>query len=167
MGTALVKYVPKTNKLRSGFGQSQSKQHRKLERKLRDARLNELDQEKLSTKVKKGAAETIDFIEDFIDEASLSDFDKAAGHAADKAGKFAKKVGKKIGITAGRVKRAGSWVKNNKGKTALGVGAVGAGVAMATKDDNKSLKSQLRRIKAKDPSERTASEKRLLRLMEE
>lgn len=51
--------------------------------------------------------------------------------------------------------------------TAAGVGAVGAGVAAMTKGDNKSLKSQLRRIRAKDPSERTASEKRLLRLMEE
>lgn len=160
MGTALVKYVPK------------KKHYSDLEKKLRKRRyrdflLNKLDQEKLSTKVKKGIAKTSDFFEDVIDEASLSDVDKAAGRAADKAGNFAKKVGKKVGVTAGRVRRAGSWVKNNKGKTALGAATAGAGVAMATKDDNKSLKSQLRRIRAKDPSERTASEKRLLRLMEE
>lgn len=160
MGTALVKYVPK------------KKHYSDLEKKLRKRRyrdflLNKLDQEKLSTKVKKGAAKTFDFFEDLVDEASLPDIDRAAGRAADKAGNFAKNVGKKVGVTAGKVRRAGSWIKKNKGKTALGVGAVGAGVAMATKDDNKSLKSQLRRIKAKDPSERTASEKRLLRLMED
>lgn len=160
MGTALVKYMPG------------KKHYSDLEKKLRKRRyrdflINKLDQEKLSTKVKKGIAKTYDFIEDFIDEASLSDVDKTAGRAVDKAGEFAKKVGKKIGVTAGRVKRAGSWIKNNKGKTALGVGAAGAGVAAMTKDDNKSLKSQLRRIRAKDPSERTASEKRLLRLMED
>lgn len=35
------------------------------------------------------------------------------------------------------------------------------------KNDKNSVKSQLAKIKAKDPSERTASEKRLLRLMED
>lgn len=154
-------------KLIKSFHQEKSMANKKMSRKARDAALDSLDKEKISTKVKKGATKTADFIEDFIDEASLSDVDKAAGRAVDKAGKFAEKVGKKVGVTAGKVKRAGSWIKNNKGKAALGAAAVGAGVAMATKDDNKSLKSQLRRIRAKDPSERTASEKRLLRLMED
>ena len=75
-------------------------------------------------------------------------------------------AGKAVGVTADRVKRAGSWVKKNKGKAALGAGAVATG-AYAAKDDKNSVKSQLAKIKAKDPSERTASEKRLLRLMED
>ena len=95
---------------------------------------------------------------------NLEDIDRAAGRAVDKAGKFAKDVGKKVGVTAKRAKRAGSWVKKNKGKVALGAGAVATG-AYAAKDDKNSVKSQLAKIKAKDPSERTASEKRLLRLM--
>ena len=155
-----------TNKLVKALHQEKSMAFKKKSRKARDAHLNELDQEKLSTKVKKGAAKTADFIEDFVDEASLPDIDRAAGRAAEKAGNLAKKAGKKVGVTANRVKRAGHWIKNNKGKAALGAGAVATGV-YAAKGDKDSVKSQLAKIKAKDPSERTASEKRLLRLMED
>ena len=113
----------------------------------------ELDPEKLSTKAKNAYDKSKKYIE-------------AAGRAVDKAGKFAKDIGKKVGVTTAKAKRAGSWVKKNKGKAALGAGAVATGV-YAAKDDKDSVKSQLAKIKAKDPSERTASEKRLLRLMED
>lgn len=126
----------------------------------------ELDPEKLSTKAKKAYDKSKKYIEEAISDTSLEDIDRAAGRAVDKAGKFAKDVGKKVGVTAAKAKRAGSWVKKNKGKVALGAGAVATG-AYAAKDDKDSVKSQLAKIKAKDPSERTASEKRLLRLMED
>lgn len=127
----------------------------------------ELDSEKFSTKARNAYDKSKKFIEEAVSDISIEDIDRAAGRAVDKVGNFAKKAGKKVGVTAGKVKRAGSWIKKHPVKTAAGAVAAGAGVAMATKDDNKSLKSQLRRIKAKDPSERTASEKRLLRLMED
>ena len=126
----------------------------------------ELDPEKLSTKAKNAYDKSKKYIEEAISDTSLEDIDRAAGRAVDKAGKFAKDVGKKVGVTAKKAKRAGSWVKKNKGKVALGAGAVATG-AYAAKDDKNSVKSQLAKIKAKDPSERTASEKRLLRLMED
>jgi hypothetical protein len=156
-----------TNKLVKALHQEKSMAFKKKSRKARDAALNELDKDKFSTKAKKGLAKVLDKGEDFIDEAvDFEAIDKGAGKAVDFVADKAKKAGKAVGVTADRAKRAGSWVKKNKGKVALGVGAA-AGVAMAAKDDNKSLKSQLRRIRAKDPSERTASEKRLLRLMED
>lgn len=126
----------------------------------------ELDPEKLSTKAKNAYDKSKKYIEEAVSDVSLEDIDRAAGRAVDKAGKFAKDVGKKVGVTAAKAKRAGSWVKKNKGKVALGAGAVATG-AYAAKDDKNSVKSQLAKIKAKDPSERTASEKRLLRLMED
>lgn len=126
----------------------------------------ELDPEKLSTKARNAYDKSKKYIEEAVSDVSLENIDRVAGRAVDKAGKFAKKVGKKVGVTASKAKRAGSWVKKNKGKVALGAGAVAAG-AYAAKDDKNSVKSQLDKIKAKDPSERTASEKRLLRLMEE
>lgn len=126
----------------------------------------ELDPEKLSTKAKNAYDKSKKYIEEAVSDVSLEDIDRAAGRAVDKAGKFAKDVGKKVGVTAAKAKRAGSWVKKNKGKVALGAGAVATG-AYAAKDDKDSVKSQLAKIKAKDPSERTASEKRLLRLMED
>lgn len=126
----------------------------------------ELDPEKLSTKAKNAYDKSKKYIEEAVSDVSLEDIGRAAGRAVDKAGKFAKDVGKKVGVTAAKAKRAGSWVKENKGKVALGAGAVATG-AYAAKDDKNSVKSQLAKIKAKDPSERTASEKRLLRLMEE
>ena len=126
----------------------------------------ELDPEKLSTKAKNAYDKSKKYIEEAVSDVSLEDIDRAAGRAVDKAGKFAKDVGKKVGVTAKKAKRAGSWIKKNKGKVALGAGAVATG-AYAAKDDKNSVKSQLAKIKAKDPSERTAAEKRLLRIMEE
>ena len=126
----------------------------------------ELDPEKLSTKAENAYDKSKKYIEEAVSDVSLEDLDRAAGRAVDKAGKFAKDVGKKVGVTAAKAKRAGSWIKKNKGKVALGAGAVATG-AYAAKGDKNSVKSQLAKIKAKDPSERTASEKRLLRLMED
>lgn len=149
------------------FKQTSSKANRKLGRKARDAALNELDKEKFSTKIKKGTAKAFDAGEDLIDEAvDFEAMDKRAGRAVDYMADKAKKAGKAVGVTTERAKRAGSWIKNNKGKAALGAGVVAAG-AYAAKDDKNSVKSQLAKIRAKDPSERTASEKRLLRLMED
>lgn len=156
-----------TNKLVKTLHQEKSMAFKKKSRKARDAMLNELDKEKFSTKVKKGITKGMDAVEDFIDEAAdLEAIDKGAGKAVDYVANKAKKAGETVGVTAGRVKRAGSWVKKNKGKVALGAGAAAAG-AYAAKDDKNSVKSQLAKIRAKDPSERTASEKRLLRLMED
>ena len=156
-----------TNKLVKALHQEKSMAHKKMSRKARDAALNELDKDKFSTKVKKGVSKVVDKTEDFIDEAAdFESIDKGMGKAVDYVADKAKKAGEAVGVTAGRVKRAGSWVKKHPVKTAAGVAAVGAGVA-ATKKDKNSVKSQLAKIKAKDPSERTASEKRLLRLMEE
>lgn len=156
-----------TKKLVKALHQEKSMAHKKMSRKARDAALNELDKEKFSTKFKKGAAKVLDAGEDLIDEAvDFEAIDKRASKAVDYVADKAKKAGKAVGVTADRAKRAGSWIKKNKGKVALGAGAVAAG-AYAAKDDKNSVKSQLRRIRAKDPSERTASEKRLLRLMED
>ena len=156
-----------TKKLAGAFRQKKSALHKIMSRDARDAALNELDKDKLSTKVKKGSAKVLDKVEDFIDEAAdFEAIDKGTGKAVDYVADKAKKAGEAVGVTADRVKRAGSWVKKNKGKVALGAGAVAAG-AYAAKDDKNSVKSQLAKIKAKDPSERTASEKRLLRLMED
>lgn len=106
-----------------------------------------------------------------VSKENLEKLNYNAGAGVRNMGEKLKKLGKEVGEKTAdikdKAKSAGSWVKKNKGKTALGVGAVGAGIAAMTNDDNKSLKSQLAKIKAKDPSERTASEKRLLRLMED
>ena len=156
-----------TNKLAKALHQKKSVLHKIMSRDARDAALNELDKDKFSTKAKKGLAKVLDEAEDFIDEAAdFEAIDKGTGKAVDYVADKAKKAGEAVGVTADRVKRAGSWVKKNKGKAALGAGAVATGV-YAAKDDKNSVKSQLAKIKAKDPSERTASEKRLLRLMED
>ena len=156
-----------TNKLVKALHQEKSMAFKKKSRKARDAALNELDKDKFSTKAKKGLTKVLDEAEDFIDEAAdFEAIDKGAGKAVDYVADKAKKAGEAVGVTADRVKRAGSWVKKHPVKTAAGVAAVGAGIA-AAKDDKNSVKSQLAKIKAKDPSERTASEKRLLRLMED
>ena len=155
------------NKLVKALHQEKSMAFKKKSRKARDAALNALDKDKFSTKAKKGLAKILDKGEDLIDEAvDFEAIDKGAGKAVDYVADKAKKAGEAVGVTAGRVKRAGSWVKKHPVKTAAGVAAVGAGIA-ATKKDKNSVKSQLAKIKAKDPSERTASEKRLLRLMED
>ena len=155
------------NKLVKALHQEKSMAFKKKSRKARDAALNALDKDKFSTKAKKGLSKILDKGEDLIDEAvDFEALDKGAGKAVDYVANKAKKAGEAVGVTADRAKRAGSWVKKNKGKAVLGAGAVATG-AYAVKDDKDSVKSQLAKIKAKDPSERTASEKRLLRLMED
>lgn len=123
-----------------------------------------------SDMVKEAIGEIVDSAKKAVTKENIKRADLRLGAGMRRAGKKLKKLGKEVGEKTAdiqdKTKRAGSWVKKNKGKVALGAGAVAAG-AYAAKDDKNSVKSQLAKIRAKDPSERTASEKRLLRLMED
>lgn len=123
-----------------------------------------------SDMVKEAVGDLVDSAKKAVTKKNIRKADLRLGAGMRSASKKLKKLGKEVGEKTAdiqdKAKRAGSWVKKNKGKVALGAGAVAAG-AYAAKDDKNSVKSQLAKIKAKDPSERTASEKRLLRLMED
>lgn len=148
--------------IRKIFRQQKSMANKKKVRAARDAELNKLDSNKLSTKVKKAKASVSDRVEDLIDNTNLEDLDTGAGKAVDYVAEKAKKAGRAVGVTKDRVVRSGKWIGKNKGKAALISAAVGSGAYAMSKEDN-----QIKKIKAKDPSERTAAEKRLLRLMED
>lgn len=149
--------------IRKVFRQQKSMANKKKMRAARDAELNKLDAGKLSTKVKKAKASVSDRVEDLIDNTNLEDIDKSTGKMVDSAVEKAKKVGRAVGVTKDRATKAGKWIGKNKGKAALVAAAAGGGAyAMKNKDSD-----QIKKIKAKDPSERTAAERRLLRLMEE
>ena len=79
--------------------------------------------------------------------------------------KGAKKAGEIAEAPIEMAKSTGSWIKKHPVKTGLGAAAVAGGAAAMSDDDD--LSSEIKKIKAKDPSERTAAEKRLLRIMEE
>lgn len=123
-----------------------------------------------SDMIKEAAGELVEGTKKAFTKEKIREADLKLGAGMRRTGKKLKKLGKEVGKKTAdiqdKAKRAGSWVKKNKGKVALGAGAVAAG-AYAAKDDKNSVKSQLAKIRAKDPSERTASEKRLLRLMED
>ena len=114
--------------------------------------------EKLSTKADRA-------VEDFMDETNLSELDTKAGEAVDYVADKAKKTGEFIANKSKAVANTGSWIKKHPVKTGLGAAAVAGGAAAMSDDDD--LYSEIKKIKAKDPSERTAAEKRLLRIMEE
>ena len=125
---------------------------------------------KLTDMIAEAAEKGVDKAKKAVTKENLEKLNYDAGAGVRKMGKKLKNLGKEVGEKTAdlqdKAKRAGSWIKKNKGKVALGAGAVATG-AYAAKDDKNSVKSQLAKIKAKDPSERTASEKRLLRLMED
>ena len=122
--------------------------------------------DKLSTKAAKATVYSVKGAKKAIQDVSLEKADLAAGKAVESIAKVAKKAGEMAEAPIEMAKSTGSWIKKHPVKTGLGAAAV-AGGAAAMSDDDDDLSSEIKKIKAKDPSERTAAEKRLLRIMEE
>ena len=121
--------------------------------------------EKLSTKAAKATISSVKGAKKAIKDVSLEKTDLAAGKAVESIAKGAKKAGEIAEAPIEMAKSTGSWIKKHPVKTGLGAAAVAGGAAAMSDDDD--LSSEIKKIKAKDPSERTAAEKRLLRIMEE
>lgn len=136
---------------------------------MKEARARKASPEKLSSQVGDAVFKARQKAGRVAKNLNMEDVDKKMGEALTSAKKSAKKLGEKVGATAKNIKKAGrsvkdtgKWIGKNKGKAALVSAAVGGGAYAMSKDDD-----QIKKIKAKDPSERTAAEKRLLRLMED
>ena len=121
--------------------------------------------EKLSTKAAKATVSSVKGAKKVIKDVSMDKVDLAAGKAVESIAKGAKKAGEIAEAPIEMAKSTGSWIKKHPVKTGLGAAAVAGGAAAMSDDDD--LSSEIKKIKAKDPSERTAAEKRLLRIMEE
>lgn len=121
--------------------------------------------EKLSTKAAKATVSSVKGVKKAIKDVSLDKADIAAGKAVESIAKGAKKAGEIAEAPIEMAKSTGSWIKKHPVKTGVGAAAVAGGAAAMSDDDD--LSSEIKKIKAKDPSERTAAEKRLLRIMEE
>lgn len=121
--------------------------------------------DKLSTKAAKATVSSVKGVKKAIKDVSLEKADLAAGKAVESIAKGAKKAGEMAEAPIEMAKSTGSWIKKHPVKTGLGAAAVAGGAAAMSDDDD--LSSEIKKIKAKDPSERTAAEKRLLRIMEE
>ena len=121
--------------------------------------------DKLSTKAAKATVSSVKGVKKAIKDVSLEKTDLAAGKAVESIAKGAKKAGEIAEAPIEMAKSTGSWIKKHPVKTGLGAAAVAGGAAAMSDDDD--LSSEIKKIKAKDPSERTAAEKRLLRIMEE
>ena len=121
--------------------------------------------DKLSTKAAKATISSVKGAKKAIKDVSLEKADLAAGKAVESIAKGAKKAGEMAEAPIEMAKSTGSWIKKHPVKTGLGAAAVAGGAAAMSDDDD--LSSEIKKIKAKDPSERTAAEKRLLRIMEE
>lgn len=121
--------------------------------------------DKLSTKAAKATVSSVKGAKKAIKNISLDKADLAAGKAVESIAKGAKKAGEMAEAPIEMAKSTGSWIKKHPVKTGLGAAAVAGGAAAMSEDDD--LSSEIKKIKAKDPSERTAAEKRLLRIMEE
>ena len=120
---------------------------------------------KLSTKAAKATVSSVKGVKKAVKDVSLEKTDLAAGKAVESIAKGAKKAGEIAEAPIEMAKSTGSWIKKHPVKTGLGAAAVAGGAAAMSDDDD--LSSEIKKIKAKDPSERTAAEKRLLRIMEE
>ena len=121
--------------------------------------------DKLSTKAAKATVSSVKGVKKAIKDVSLEKTDLAAGKAVESIAKGAKKAGEMAEAPIEMAKSTGSWIKKHPVKTGVGAAAVAGGAAAMSDDDD--LSSEIKKIKAKDPSERTAAEKRLLRIMEE
>ena len=121
--------------------------------------------DKLSTKAAKATISSVKGVKKAIKDVSMDKVDLAAGKAVESIAKGAKKAGEMAEAPIEMAKSTGSWIKKHPVKTGLGAAAVAGGAAAMSDDDD--LSSEIKKIKAKDPSERTAAEKRLLRIMEE
>ena len=123
--------------------------------------------EKLSTKAAKATVSSVKGVKKAIKDVSLDKADIAAGKAVESIAKGAKKAGEIAEAPIEMAKSTGSWIKKHPVKTGLGAAAVAVAGGAAAMSDDDDLSSEIKKIKAKDPSERTAAEKRLLRIMEE
>ena len=121
--------------------------------------------DKLSTKAAKATVSSVKGAKKAIKDVSLEKTDLAAGKAVESIAKGAKRAGEIAEAPIEMAKSTGSWIKKHPVKTGVGAAAVAGGAAAMSDDDD--LSSEIKKIKAKDPSERTAAEKRLLRIMEE
>ena len=121
--------------------------------------------DKLSTKAAKATVSSVKGAKKVIKDVSMDKVDLAAGKAVESIAKGAKKAGEIAEAPIEMAKSTGSWIKKHPVKTGLGAAAVAGGAAAMSDDDD--ISSEIKKIKAKDPSERTAAEKRLLRIMEE
>ena len=121
--------------------------------------------DKLSTKAAKATVSSVKGVKKAIKDVSVDKVDLAAGKAVESIAKGAKKAGEIAEAPIEMAKSTGSWIKKHPVKTGLGAAAVAGGAAAVSDDDD--ISSEIKKIKAKDPSERTAAEKRLLRIMEE
>ena len=121
--------------------------------------------DKLSTKAAKATVSSVKGVKKAVKDVSLEKADLAAGKAVESIAKGAKKAGEIAEAPIKMAKSTGSWIKKHPVKTGVGAAAVAGGAAAMSDDDD--LSSEIKKIKAKDPSERTAAEKRLLRIMEE
>ena len=121
--------------------------------------------DKLSTKAAKATVSSVKGVKKAIKDVSVDKVDLAAGKAVESIAKGAKKAGEMAEAPIEMAKSTGSWIKKHPVKTGVGAAAVAGGAAAMSDDDD--LSSEIKKIKAKDPSERTAAEKRLLRIMEE
>ncbi len=121
--------------------------------------------DKLSTKAAKATVSSVKGTKKAIKNISLDKADVAAGKAVESIAKGAKKAGEMAEAPIEMAKSTGSWIKKHPIKTGLGAAAVAGGAVAMSEDDD--LSNEIKKIKAKDPSERTAAEKRLLRIMEE
>ena len=152
-------------KLREALRQEKSSSFKKRTRIAEDAAMKDMDDKKLSTKLKRAYTKADRAVEDFVDETNLGELDTKAGEAVDYVADKAKKTGEFIANKSKTVANTGRWIKKHPVKTGVGAAAVAGGAAAMSDDDD--LSSEIKKIKAKDPSERTAAEKRLLRIMEE
>ena len=121
--------------------------------------------DKLSTKAAKATVSSVKGVKKAIKDVSLEKTGLAAGKAVESIAKGARKAGEMAEAPIEMAKSTGSWIKKHPVKTGLGAAAVAGGAAAMSDDDD--LSSEIKKIKAKGPSERTAAEKRLLRIMEE
>ena len=121
--------------------------------------------DKLSTKAAKATVSSVKGVKKAIKDVSMDKVKLAAGKAVESIAKGAKKAGEIAEAPIEMAKSTGSWIKKHPVKTGVGAAAVAGGAAAMSDDDD--LSSEIKKIKAKDPSERTAAEKRLLRIMEE
>ena len=121
--------------------------------------------DKLSTKAAKATVSSVKGAKKVIKDVSMDKVDLAAGKAVESIAKGAKKAGEIAEAPIEMAKSTGSWIKKHPVKTGVGAAAVAGGAAAMSGDDD--LSSEIKKIKAKDPSERTAAEKRLLRILEQ
>lgn len=121
--------------------------------------------DKPSTKAAKAIVSSVKGVKKAIKDVSMDKVDLAASKAVESIAKGAKKAGEMAETPIETAKSTGSWIKKHPVKTGLGAAAVAGGAAAMSDDDD--LSSEIKKIKAKDPSERTAAERRLLRIMEE